>query len=52
MRYLFLALALVLFFVWIASFLIFHIVGALIHLLLVVALILFVAHLFSHRRAT
>lgn len=50
MRYLLLIFAFVLFFVWIASFLIFHIVGGLIHLLLVIALILFIAHLFTSRR--
>jgi Family of unknown function (DUF5670) len=50
MRYLLLIFAFVLFFVWIASFLIFHIVGGLIHLILVAALILFVVHLFSARR--
>jgi len=50
MRYILLILAFVLFFVWIASFLMFHIVGGLIHLLLVAALILFVVHLFSARR--
>lgn len=51
MRYLLLAIAVVLLFVWVASFLIFHIVGGLIHLLLVIALILFVVHLFSRRRS-
>lgn len=51
MRYLLLAIAILLFFVWIAAFLLFHIVGALIHLLLVAALILFVVHLFSRRRS-
>lgn len=50
MRYGFLALALILFFAWIGAFLVFHVVGALIHILLILALIAFVIHLFSGRR--
>lgn len=50
MRYLFLAMAILLFFVWVSAFLIFHIVGALIHLVLLVALVLFIVHLFRPRR--
>ncbi len=49
MRYGFLALALILFFAWIGAFLVFHVVGALIHLLLILALIAFVIHLFRRR---
>ena len=50
MRYGFLALALLLFFIWIGAFLVFHVVGALIHIVLVVALVLFVLHLFRGKR--
>jgi hypothetical protein len=50
MRYLFLVLAFLLFFAWIGAFVVFHVVGAMIHLLLVLAVILFVVHLFSARR--
>jgi len=50
MRYGLLGLAIVLFFVWIGAFLVFHVVGALIHLVLLVAIILFVVHLFAGRR--
>jgi len=49
MRYLLLAIAVVLFFAWIAAYLVFHILGALIHLLVVAALILLVVHVFSRR---
>ena len=50
MRYAFLALALIFFFVWIGAFVMFHVAGALVHVLLVVALILFVVHLVSGGR--
>lgn len=52
MRYLLLVFALLLFFVWVGSFLIFHIVGGLIHVVLILAIVLFVVHLVSGRRAT
>ena len=51
MRYALLGIALVLFFTWIGAFLVFHVVGALIHLVLLVAVILFVLHLFAGRRS-
>ncbi len=51
MRYALLGIALVLFFTWIGAFLVFHVVGALIHLVLIVAVILFVFHLLSGRRS-
>ena len=51
MRYVFLALALVLFFTWIGAFLVFHVAAALIHLLLILAVIFLVVHLFNGRRA-
>jgi hypothetical protein len=50
MRYGLLAFALLLFFIWIGAFLVFHMVGALIHIVLVVALLLFVLHLFRGKR--
>lgn len=43
----FLALAIVLMFAWVGAFLVFHIAGALIHLLLLIALISLVIHLFK-----
>jgi Family of unknown function (DUF5670) len=49
-RYGLLALAFLLFFVWIGAFLVFHVVGFFIHIVLIVAVILFVVHLFSPRR--
>jgi hypothetical protein len=51
MRYALLVIALLLFFSWIGAFLVFHIVGALIHIVLVLAIILFIVHLVSGRRA-
>jgi hypothetical protein len=50
MRFVFLAIAILLFFTWIGAFVVFHVAAALIHLLLIVAIILFVVHLFSRRR--
>jgi hypothetical protein len=43
----FLVIALLLLIVWAGSFLMFHIASGLIHLLLVLALIFFVVHLFT-----
>jgi hypothetical protein len=51
MRFVFLGLALVLFFTWIGAFVVFHVAAALIHLLLILAVIFLVIHLFSGRRA-
>jgi Family of unknown function (DUF5670) len=51
MRYGLLVIALLLFFAWIGAFLVFHVVGALIHIVLVLAIILFIVHLVSGRRA-
>ena len=45
-----LALAVLLFFAWIGSFIMYHVAGFLIHLLLILALISLVIHLFSGRR--
>ena len=45
MRYAVLGLAFILALVWLCAFVIFHVVGAVVHLLLLVALVLFVVHL-------
>ena len=52
MRFVFLGLALLMFFAWIGAFIVFHIAAALIHLLLLLAIIFFVVHLVSGRRTT
>jgi hypothetical protein len=52
MRFVFLGLALVLFFTWIGAFVVFHVAAALIHLLLILAVVFLVIHLFSGRRAS
>jgi hypothetical protein len=52
MRFLFLAFALLLFFTWVGAFVVFHVAAALIHLLLILAVIFFVIHLFKGRRTT
>ena len=51
MRFIFLALALVLFFTWIGAFVVFHVAAALIHVLLILAVVFLVIHLFRGRRA-
>jgi len=43
----FLGLAIVLILVWVGAFVMFHVAGALIHLLLLLAVIFLVIHLFS-----
>jgi hypothetical protein len=43
----FMVLAIILMFAWLGAFLVFHIAGALIHLLLLFALISLVIHLFT-----
>ena len=43
----FLAIALLLFILWIGGFLVFHVASALIHLLLLVAIISLVVHFFT-----
>jgi Family of unknown function (DUF5670) len=52
MRFIFLAFALLLFFTWIGAFVVFHVAAALIHLLLVLAVIFFLIHLFRGRQAS
>lgn len=49
MRYILLVLAFIFFIIWIISWLAFHVAGGLIHLLLVVAVILFIIHLVRGR---
>jgi hypothetical protein len=46
----FLALAILLAIIWVGSFIFFHVAGALIHLLLLFAVISLVVHLFSGPR--
>ncbi len=50
--FIWLALAVLLVFAWIGSFVMFHVAGFLIHLLLIFAFISLVIHLFKGRRAT
>jgi len=47
-----LALALLLLFAWVGSFIMYHVAGFLIHLLLIFAVISLVIHLFTGKRAT
>ena len=51
MKFVFLAIALVLFFTWIGAFVVFHVAAVLIHLLLSLAVVFLVIHLLSGRRA-
>jgi Family of unknown function (DUF5670) len=46
----FLGLALLLMFLWAAGFLMFHVAGALVHLLLLLAVVSLVVHLFTGPR--
>jgi hypothetical protein len=48
----FLMIAILLAMLWIGSFVMFHVASALIHLLLLFAIIAFVIHLFTGARAT
>jgi uncharacterized membrane protein YfcA len=50
MRYLFLVLGFLLFLAWVGAFLVYHITGAMLHLLLIFALVFVVIHLFSVKR--
>jgi hypothetical protein len=50
-RYAFLLLAAFLAVIWVIAFLTFHVVGAFIHILLILAIILFIVHLFRARGA-
>jgi hypothetical protein len=51
MRFVFLIVAVILFFSWIGAFIVLHVAAALIHLLLIVAVLFFLVHLFTGRRA-
>jgi len=51
MRFIFLVLALLLFFAWIGAFVVFHVSAALIHLLLLFAVIFLAIHLVSGRKS-
>jgi hypothetical protein len=46
----FLAIALLLFILWIGGFVVFHVAGGLIHILLVIAVISLIVHLFTGAR--
>jgi Family of unknown function (DUF5670) len=48
----FLAVALLLFILWIGGFVVFHVASGLIHILLVIAVISLIVHLFTGARAT
>ena len=51
MRGVWLVLAILLLFAWVGSFVVYHVAGFLIHLLLVVAILSFVVSLLTGRRA-
>lgn len=50
MRFIFLALAILLFIGWLSAFLFLHVASAMIHLLLVFAIIAFIVHFVSGRK--
>ena len=52
MRAIWLILAIVLLFAWMGSFIVYHVAGFLIHLLLIVAVVSLILSLFTGRRAT
>jgi hypothetical protein len=51
MRFLFLALAILMLLVWFGAFVLYHVAGAFIHLFLILALVLFLLHFARPRRA-
>lgn len=51
MRFVWLVLALMLLFAWIGGFVVYHVAGFMIHLLLIFAVIMLVIHLLSSRRS-
>lgn len=51
MRFAFLTLGILLIIAWVCAFVLFHVVGAMIHLLLVFAVIAFIIHLVSRPRS-
>jgi hypothetical protein len=52
MRFIFLVLALLMFFAWVGAFFVFHVAALFIHVLLVLALVFLAIHLVSGRRTT
>jgi hypothetical protein len=52
MRFIFLMLAILMVFVWIGAFLVFHVAALFIHIFLVLALVFLVIHLISGRQST
>jgi len=48
----FAALAVILIVAWLLGFIVFHVAGGLIHLLLIIALVAFIWHLVAGRRTT
>ena len=48
----FLAIAVLLFLLWIGGFVVFHVAGSLIHLLLLIAIVSLVVHFFTGSRTT
>jgi hypothetical protein len=52
MRFIFLVLALMMFFVWVGAFVVFHVAALFIHILLVLAIVFLVIHLVTGRRTT
>lgn len=52
MRFIFLLLALLMLFVWIGAFVVFHVAAFFVHVFLIFAVVFFVIHLVSGRRST
>ena len=52
MRFIFLLLAILMVFVWIGAFIVFHVAAFFVHVFLIFAVIFFVIHLVSGRRST
>ena len=50
MRFVFLALALLMFFIWIGAFVVFHVAAAIVHVLLVLAIVFFIIHIMGRIR--
>jgi hypothetical protein len=49
MRFVFLALAFLMLFIWIGAFIVFHVAAAIVHVLLVLAIVFFVVHIIRGR---
>ena len=52
LRFIFLPLAIVMVFVWIGAFVVFHVAAFFVHVFLIFAVVFFVIHLVSGRRST